>query len=339
MVSVMRVPADGGTTVPAVKVDAKAGETSATFPAFLSDGRHFLVRIAHAEKSSLDMASLDSSERKVVLADVQSAVLVAPTPQHSTYLLYQRDDALVAHEFDETTGEVRGVPRVLIDGIGKVATGGLMPTLGVSPRGILAYQTGADTADLNATWYSRSGEPLGSPVVTGRNPSLSSDGRWVATESSNRGLLEVWVTDLTRGVTSRLTHNNARSPVWSPDSSQVAFADLGKIAAMNADGSTEETVLAGVTGLPRSWSADGKYLLYQISGKLFLLPMPGGGTPIAIGSRSGSIRDGQLSPDGRYIAYDSDESGRDEIYLQPLPPRDRKDDGIPRRRCAAEVEQ
>jgi hypothetical protein len=89
----------------------------------------------------------------------------------------------------------------------------------------------------------------------------------------------------------------------------------------NADGSAEETVLVDIAGIPRSWSSDGKYLLYATPpGKLFLWPLAGGGTANPVGSRSGLSRDGRLSPDGHYIAYMSDESGRDEIYLQPLPP-------------------
>jgi Tol biopolymer transport system component len=131
--------------------------------------------------------------------------------------------------------------------------------------------------------------------------------------------------DLARGIVSRITRGGIvgilGTPVWSPDSSRLAFGRSGRIYVKNADGSTEETVLVDIAGIPRSWSSDGNYLLYSTPpGKLFLWPLAGGGTAIPVGSRSGLSRDGRLSPDGRYIAYVSDESGMNEIYLQPLPP-------------------
>jgi eukaryotic-like serine/threonine-protein kinase len=251
-----------------------------------------------------------------------SAAVVAPTPRGTTYLLYLRDDALVAHEFDERAGEVRGSPRMVVDGIGTVANPPLMPTIGVSASGVLAYQTGAFGSAV-LTWFSRTGERLGTvPLeVPGSTPSLSPDGRFLAVTATSRSERDVWVTDLARGVTSRLTRGGVRTAVWSPDSRRLAFFRSGKIYVKPADGSTDETILADVAGIPRSWSADGKYLLYETAeGKLFLWPLAGAGTPIAVGSREGRSRGGRLSPDSRYIAFNSDESGREEVYIQRLPP-------------------
>jgi Tol biopolymer transport system component len=320
---VSRVPAEGGPPGSAYSNDAKAGEQQSGFPAFLPDGRRFLVGITRNDGGrSLYLTSLDSPDKKLILNDVFSAVLVAPTPSHTTYLVYLRDDALVAHEFDEHAGVVKGTPRLIVDHIGRVGNPAWMPTAGVSPTGALAYQTGGDFVTGVLSWVKRTGEQVGSVVETGLNPSPSPDGLWVATlGQSTRGGVDVLITDLTRGITSRLTRDGGAvgTVVWSPDSRRVAFARSGKILVKNIDGSTDESVLADVLGIPNSWSADGKYLLYSRLGKLFLWPLTGG-TSISVGSRTGSIREGRFSPDGRYIAYVSDEEGRDEVYIQPLPP-------------------
>jgi len=321
---VQRVSAEGGKGTPVVVLDTKAGEAAAGFPAFLSDGKRFLVRIDREGASAIHLASLDSPDRKLLVADVLSAPLVAPTPQGASYLLYLRNDSLVAHELDERAGAVTGTPRVLIDRIGRVANPAILPTLGVSPGGVIAYQVGGEFTTMVLSWFNRSGALLGEqPLdVTGQNPSLSPDGRLLAMDAAFGGDRDVMVADVARGVTSRLTRGGgvARSPVWSPDSRRVAFARGGKIYVTNADGSTAETVLADVQGTPRSWSPDGKYLLYDAPrGKMLLWPLAGG-EPIVVGSRNGGSQRGRFSPDSRYVAYVSDESGRDEIYVQQTPP-------------------
>ena len=132
----------------------------------------------------------------------------------------------------------------------------------------------------------------------------------------------MWVTDVARGVTSRLTRGGGpdRNPIWAPDGKRLAFLRAGKIWVKNADGSGAETVLASVGGTPRAWSPDGKYLLYESGRKLYLWPLVVTGSPISIGPRDGSSRDGRLSSDGSFIAYTSDLSGSDEIYVEALPP-------------------
>lgn len=258
-----------------------------------------------------------------MIDDVFSAPLVAPTPRGTTYILYARDDGLVAQEFNERAGEVRGTPRPIVDNIGKVANPAYMPTVGVSATGTLAYQTGGDGTNGILYWFSRTGERTDSTDLVGIVPSLSPDGRSIAvSRSSARGDLEVWVTDLARGVTSRVTQGAGvvRGGVWSPDSRRLAFLRAGKIYAKNADGSADEELLADVSGAPTSWSSDGKYLLCSNQGKMFLWSLATKGPAVPVGARSGMSREGAFSPDGRFMAYVSNESGRDEIYVAPLPP-------------------
>jgi Tol biopolymer transport system component len=322
--TVLRVPAEGGSATDAVKLDSSAGENAAGFPSFLPDGKRFLIRVDRGNAGSgLYLASLESPAMTLVLDGVFSAALVAPTPQrNATYLLYVRDDALVAQAFDERAGAVRGTPRLLVDNIGLVANPPFLPTVGVSAAGVLAFQSGAALASGGFEWVSRAGDPQAPIELAGSIPSLSPDGRWLAVTNRTRGV-DLWVMDLARNVPSQLTRGGGvvGSPVWSPDSRRLAFGRSNKIYVMNADGSAEPTVLADVRGVPTSWSSDEKYLVYGTpEGKMFRWPLSAGTTPIPVGSRDIPSREGQLSPDGRYIAYTAVESGGNNVYLQPLPP-------------------
>jgi eukaryotic-like serine/threonine-protein kinase len=320
---VQRIPAEGGKTTLAVTLDDRNGESAAGFPAFLPDGRRFLVRIEKDGRSQIHLASLDSSDRTMLIDDVRSAPLVTTTPRGDTYVMYLRDDALVADMFDVQAGTVRGAPRVVVGGIGRVANPPIMPTLSVSPAGTIAYQLGGEFTSMVLSWVGRSGEPLGEvPLdVTGQNSVLSPDGRLVAMDVVSGDDRNIWIADVTRGVTSRLTFGGGtdRSPVWSPDGRRIAFSRGKKIFVTNADGSGSETELVALEGFPQSWSSDGRYLLFRTQRQLFVWPFTGG-DPIPVGSRAGTSGPSHFSPDGRAIAYTSNESGRDEIYVQLTPP-------------------
>jgi dipeptidyl aminopeptidase/acylaminoacyl peptidase len=259
---------------------------------------------------------------------VLSAAVLAPTPTGQTYLLYARDDALVAHEFDERTGQVRGSPRVVVDEIGKVANPALRPTVGVS-GGVLAFQKSVQFLNQKLTWLDRAGKHVAdvSLEVSPNGFSLSPDGSRLVFAAESRGEVDLWVTDLNRNNTLRLTRTPEpeRSPVWSPDGSRIAYSKMGKIYVKGVDGLSDETVLANVNGevRVRDWSADGKYLLYgqaeSFGGRLFLWPLMGG-APISFGRRDSALRDGRFSADSRYVAYVSNETGTDEIYIEAVPP-------------------
>jgi eukaryotic-like serine/threonine-protein kinase len=329
-----RVSAEGGETARIVTPDRRANEIGAAFPSFLSDGRRFVMLLNTTPgKSSLLLASLDSSERKVIVPDVLSAAVVAPTPPGRTFLLYVRNEALVAQEFDEASGQARGSARLLVDGIGRVANPPLRPTIGVSRSGVLAFQTGGDFMTVKLAWFNRAGQRVGDlPFeVSPNNVSLSSDGLRLAFDADSLGASDVWVMDLARNNTSRLTRTPEpeRTPLWSPDGNRVVYSKSGKMYVKSADGSSEETVLADAGGVLRDWSPDGKYIVYEPlraeSGdrRLFLWPL-GGGPAIPIGRRDSVAGGGRFSPDSHYLAYASDESGRQEIYLEALPPEKRR---------------
>ena len=330
---IYRVSAEGGETTKVITADRRANEIGLAFPSFLSDGRRFVVLVNTTPgKASLSLASLDSPERKLIVPDVLSAAVVAPTPSGHTFLLYAREEALVAQEFDEASGQVRGSPRLLVDGIGKVANPPLRPTIGVSRSGVLAFQRGGDFTLVKLAWFNRAGQhvseiPLEGLEASPDNVSLSRDGLRLAFDAASLGSRDVWVMDLTRNNTLRLTRSPEPelSPVWSPEGDRVVYFKSDKIYVKRADGSSEETVLADVNGVPRSWSPDGKYIVYELQsesrdGRLFLWPVMGGGPAIPIGRRDSVARGARFSPDSHYLAYVSDESGRQEIYIAAVPP-------------------
>ena len=330
---IYRVSAEGGETTKVVAPDRRAQEIGAAFPSFLSDGRRFVMLMNTTPgKASLLLGSLDSSERRLIVPDVRSAAVVAPTPSGHTFLLYARDAALVAQEFDEASGQVRGSPRLLVDGIAKVANPPLRPTIGVSRSGVLAFQRGGDFTLVKLAWVSRGGQHVSDVSLEGLegypdNLSLSVDGQRLAFDADSLGARDVWLMDLTRNNMSRLTRSPEaeRSPVWSPNADRVVYYKSGKMYVKGADGSSEETVLADLSGVPRSWSPDGKYVVYELQddsrdGRLFLWPVIGGGSATPVGRRDSVARGARFSPDSRYLAYASDESGRQEIYIEALPP-------------------
>jgi eukaryotic-like serine/threonine-protein kinase len=323
-----RIAAEGGPTTPVAAADQKKGETGIGFPFFLADGKRFLVRVA-GDKTSIQLAKLGSMERTMVIEDVDSAPILAPTPKGKTYLLFLRSSDLLAQEFDESSGSVRGSPVVVISDIGKVASPPIRAAFGVSPAGILAYQTGSDYQKGQLTWVDRSGKTLETlpAEASGNNPALSPDGSAVAMARTDAsGNEDVWVTELARKSSVRLTFSSGRdfSPVWSPDGKRLAFFSLGAkppgVYTVDANDSSKTQILRPVFMPTTSWSPDGKYVQGQLGGTLTLVPVTGDEKPIPVGSRNGRSGQGRFSPDGKYIAFTSSESGRGEVYIQPMPP-------------------
>ncbi len=326
---IYRVAAAGGAKVAAVKLDAARKETSVGWPEFLPDGRHFLYLVngEKPEDSAYWIGSLDSNERKM-LAPAQTLVTYAPPG----YLLFVREKTLVAQPFDPKALKLTGEPIPLAEKIGTDNVG--LARFSVSRNGVLAYRTGESGGRL--LWRDRAGrelDTLGEPGDYG-NPALSPAGDRLAFNltDSRSGKNDIWIRDLARGVNSRFSlgaGNNYR-PLWSPDGAAIVFSsDRGGTTDLyekSTRGPGEEKLLlhSDEFKFASGWTRDGRYIGYSTQNAksfwdIWALPTFGDRKPIPI--IVGPFLEIQpvFSPDGRFVAYSSTESGRAEIYVQTFP--------------------
>jgi eukaryotic-like serine/threonine-protein kinase len=330
----MRVAASGGIASAATTVDQANAETGHRWPDFLPDGRHFLflARNAEAEKEAICVGSLDSSEKTILFHSRSRSVYAAPG-----YLLFSREHTLMAHRFDASTLRSLGEPVLLaedVEPIGEIGPTGYV-RMSASGGGILAFRReGRNRSQL--TWYDRSGKPLG--TVAGASdydePMLSPEGTSLAfvRKDPKTGSEDVWTLDFSRGAPARLTFDPSDhlNPVWSPDGKRIAFVstrpgNLGFYWKLASGAGPDETLLK----LDRmasidDWSRDGRFILYErLAPKtqfdLWALPMSGPGKPFPYVVADGLQRHARFSPDGHWVAYTSNESGRQEIYVQRFP--------------------
>jgi Tol biopolymer transport system component len=304
-----------------VLVPRRDGDSSGAFPFFLPDGQRFLILVNATPSGSIQLARVNSPERTHVVDTVNGAALMTRTPMGKSYLLFVRNTDLLAQEFDETAGVVRGAPKVIVNDIGLVANPPLRPAVGAA-NGVLAFQTGGVAEVPQLIWLNRSGAEVqrltrGASV---RNPRLSGDGeRLVGTRFGSGS--DIWITELARGASTQITFlRNAFDPVWSPDGKKIAYRRSdGTAVIVGVDGSGERQI-AKTVGRLWDWSADGRMVLAGLSGGFTMIPLDDGEKPTNIQPPNGRLRDGHFSPNSRYYAFVSDESGRDEVYVQAVPP-------------------
>ena len=328
-----RVSASGGASSPVTKLDETQGETSHRWPCFLPDGEHFLYLRwsgTASETAAIYVASLASHERKLLL-HVDSNVEYA-----QGYLLYLRERTLMAQPFDATHLETAGGAFPIAEQIQSLL-GLTRGVFSVSEQGVLAYHTGAGASGSQLTWFDRSGQPqgeLGDPAPYS-SPQLSPDGKRAAViiHDPQTRRPDIWLIDVARGLRTRFTFDPAEERViaWSPDGNRIVFNanrkshfDIYQKAASGA-GSDELLLESNLDKYPTSFSPDGRFLLYYTSGDpktktdLWVLPLEGDRKPFPFLQTEFSESGCQFSPDGRWVAYNSDESGRFEIYVAPFP--------------------
>jgi Tol biopolymer transport system component len=326
---IYKVAAAGGAPTVAVKPEPSRKETLTGWPEFLPDGRHFLYLAMNErpEDSVYRIGSLESTETQA-LAPAQTQLAYAPPG----FLLFVRDKTLVAQAFDAKALKITAEPVPLAERIGTDSIG--LARFSVSADGTLAYRTG--DPGRRFVWVDRSGrelEQVGEPGEYGE-PAISPDATRMAFGLSDprTGKYDVWIRDLARAVSSRFTFGPGanRYPVWSPDGKTVVFSSdrAGQAGLYEKPGSGqgEEKLLfkSDAVVVATDWSRDGRYLVVQIRGSgtdndVWALPTFGDRKPMQV--VGGPLLQGQavFSPDGRYIAYQSAESGRGEIYVQPFP--------------------
>ncbi len=319
---VYRVSATGGVPTQVTELGKAQKEGAHIWPEFLPDGRHFVFWVLGGEQDGIAVSSLDSKEKKLLIPRASRAVY-AP---HG-FLLFVREGTLMAQPFDAARLRLSGEPLPIAERLDwNFSTGS---------NGLLSYRAGAiDARQLR--WFDRSGRELAKVGKPGDywEPALSPDGTRLALGvGSYTPVGDILLLELARGSFSRFTPhpNDEVTPVWSPDGKEIAFSsnpnghfDLYKKDSGGAGGD-ELLFQSSDDKFPGDWSRDGKYLIYydidpKTKSDLWVLPMSGKRKPRIFLQTEFSETNGAFSPDGRWVAYNSDESGAMEIYVRPFPP-------------------
>ncbi len=316
-----RVAATGGAPEAVTVLDESRQEFRHMHPQFLPDGRHFLyfVRsVREEEHNGTYVGSLDALEsgRKI---HAGSRAIYAPPG----YLLSVREETLWAQPFDAQRWEKTGSPIPIAAPVGSDLGHG---NFSVSSERVLAYST-SPTRRSQLIWFDRQGQQMSVvPAPEGsQNPALSPDGTRLAVDcpDTNTGASDIWLIELSKGTFSRFTFeaSDDRSPIWSPDGSQIAFASNQSILLKDADGvgKTRMILDSGMLGI-WAWSPDGRNVLYGRLQDIWILPTLENRQPVRLLENDYFERGVQFSPDGRWISYTSNETGRHQIYVQSFPP-------------------
>jgi len=336
-----KVRDNGGQSTPVTRVDTARGETSHRWPQFLPDGKHFLffVRLGALgtsnENNGIQIGSLDGNPPKFLVRTQVNAAYA------SGYLLYLRGNTLMAQPFDLDRLDLAGEAVPLAEQIQREPASAI-GVFSASQTGMLAYQTGEEIVASNLLWRDRSGKQtgaLGDPAGY-MDLSLSPDRQKVAVSifDQSAGPPEIWIYEVSRGVRSRFTFDPAsdRWPIWSPDSTRVAFSSNRRgqfnlyVKSYAGSGIEELLLETDRDKVPTDWSSDGRYLLFEARGDpktqsdVWALPLSGDRKPIPVLQTPFREVEAVFSPDGRWIAYNSDESGRSEVYVAPFPGPGRK---------------
>jgi serine/threonine protein kinase len=332
-----RVDAAGGTRVPLTTLDPK--ETSHRWPDFLPDGNHFLY-FAHGSTnadSSIYLAALDSKERKLLLHNDSNAIYAAPG-----YLMFVRDNTLMEQRLNLRSLALEDGAKPIADHVA-VNTDTWRGILTVSANGELLYQHGTAGGGSQLIWYDASGKQ-GEPVLpenaTYLWPLLSPDASKLAFAIETNGVADIWVLDVARHTKTRLTFGPLYSgwPIWWPDGKSIVFTygpsgTMDSLYRQNADGTgSKEKLLEtpGIQEIPFSISTDGRYIAYMrrdpkssTGWDIWALPMfpdkSGDQKPFPVVTTNFAEITPSFSPDGKWLAYANNETGRPEVYIQPFP--------------------
>jgi Tol biopolymer transport system component len=324
----LRVSATGGTPTPITKIDP-ALHTSHRWPFFLPDGKHFLYTAIHhdpslATNNAVYYASLDGRENRLLMRSQSNAVY------SSGFLLFARGDQLMAQRFDAASGTLSGDVQSLARGLENDVSTWHMDA-SASEDGLLIFGSGA-LGDLQLVWLDRDTKQISviaDKVANLQYAAISPQGDRLALQIDS-GQNDIWVLDLARGVRTRLTFGPVANtyPVWSPDGKWIGYISSRNggfnLYRKRSDGSGAEELLLADPLVNRvdDWSRDGKYLLYSRlpagnPAELWVLPLEGERKPHLMLSQGANALsgDGRLSPDGRWLAYDSNESGVIESFV------------------------
>jgi len=322
-----RVPESGGTVTPVTTLDASRSENCNCWPYFLPDGKHFLYfgeSTAKPENNAIFVGSLDSKDRKLLVKASSNPIYVT-----EGYLLYNRLGTLMAQPFDADRLQLMGDAVPIAEGIAFNPFGSYAP-FSASHNGVLVYRGGGGAVPLTLEWVSREGaaQPIAATPHNYTFPRISPDGKRVAVGIEEGGGGQVWIYDTTRDAMSRLTFDGTANvdPIWTRDGKRIVFKGKGnRLFWQPADGGGAAEQLTSdqrsSNDLPGNWSPDGQGLLLMETlpiRDLFVFSLKDRkAQPFDTGEVGASSP--CFSPDGRWIAYTSNESGRTEVYVRPYP--------------------
>ncbi len=337
----LRVQAAGGEARPVTTLDSSRHEASHRWPHFLPDGRHYLVYVSSStnEHRGIHLAALASKDRRRLVGDPSNGAYARPGsgPGH---LLFVRDGSLMAQPFDAGKLVLGGEPFPVAERIGydpAFAWG----AFSVSDTGVLVYDPSGSSSSDQLAWFDRQGKRLGTVGAPGVHvqPWLSPDEKVLAVERidvQGATTFDIWLHELSRDISSRFTFDSQNDllPVWSPDGSRIAFASnrdgAYNLYLKSSSGAGKEELLQKSANwqLPTDFSRDGRFLAYmeqdsKTNFDLWVLPGPGGAPgdrkPMLVLQTPFNESWAQFSPgpEGRprWIAYHSDESKREEVYV------------------------
>ena len=323
-----RVSAAGGTSVPATSLTDESRQRTHRWPAFLPDGRQFLYAVGDQTKPgrwSIQVGSLDSDRSDVVL-DADSNALYA-----NGHLLFARSGRLVAQPFDERSLRVTGEAVPIADNVLQDAVLG-RAVFSVSERGALVYQTGAAATGSRLVWLDRLGKEMATLGEPGFYiwPRLSPDGQRVAVMATDptTGNADIWIYGVRDRTRLQLTFDAAQNghPAWASDGNRIYFTSVRRgfrnIYSIDSRGSeTEQSLLESDSDkFLNSASVDGRWLIFSERSRLWLLPLTGERKRQPLLSSEHTENFGQIARGGRWLAYQSNESGKMEVYVTAFPP-------------------
>jgi eukaryotic-like serine/threonine-protein kinase len=327
-----RVSAAGGTSTPVTKVDSTS--LSHRWPYFLPDGHHFLYRgtlAAANENNGIYLGSLESTEQRLIMRNKASVAFA------SGLLLFARDTTLMAQSFDENNFGLTGDPFPIAQQLQVDPTGG-RAIFSVSDNGILAFQSGIMRGNGQLIWFDRNGKQISGIGESGfyGQPRLSNNNQKIATSIFDLQLAssDIWIYELARNVPTRFTFDPGfdGDPLWSADSKQIVFGSSRKgfrdIYLKASDGSGSEEILfeSAENKVPTSLSPDGRFLAFtntdtraNTKQDIWILPLFGERKAYEFLQTPSDEFGAQFSPDGRWLAYVSDELGTGQVYIAPFP--------------------
>jgi Tol biopolymer transport system component len=324
-----RIPAGGGRATLVLPRTPAFGPLT---PSFLPGGRRFLYQAERPTGGPVQICvgSIESTETRCVL-DVESPVRYAPPG----YLIYVRNGLLQAHAFDAERATVSGDPTTIAQDLIDIRPAYSPPPFSVSDTGVLAYR--ADDGSGRAAWLDRAGTATGEALVRGTQARISPDETKVVVlrRDVRTGNVDLWMIDRSRQTESRFTFDDSPEtwPAFSGDGRAVLFSAVRSGQGglyRKAIGGTggEELVLSSEGGQSPDWSSDGRYVVFQVfdaksSWDVWAVALTGDRQRFAIATTEHGEREPRLSPDVRWIAYDSTQTGRREVWVQPFPPAGR----------------